>query len=55
MSLRSNSKTDIAFELRTIENLREEHKRKNGIVHMYGTIYVTVHDTVHIYGTIMWH
>ena len=26
-----------------------------GIIHIYGIVYVTVHDTVHIYGTMMWH
>ena len=34
---------------------------KNGTVHMYGiilmygTVYVTVHDTVHIDGSMTWH
>ena len=26
-----------------------------GIIHVYGTVYVTVHDTVHIDGSMMWH
>ena len=49
MNERSDSKMDISFELRTVENL----KRKNGTVHMYGTVHVTIHDTVHIYETMI--
>ncbi|GAY65513.1 hypothetical protein CUMW_241710 [Citrus unshiu] len=26
-----------------------------GTIHVYGTVYVTVHDTVHIEGSMMWH
>ena len=61
MNKRSDGKTDITFELRTVENLRRSIKGKNGIVlmygtiHMYGIVYVTVHDTVHIYGSMTWH
>ena len=61
MNERSDSKTDITFELRIVENLRRSIKRKNYIVHMYGTIhmngtiYITVHDNVHIYGTMTWY
>ena len=26
-----------------------------GTIHMYGIVHVTVHDNVHIYGTMTWH
>ena len=61
MNERSDGKTNITFELRTVENLKKSIKGKNGTVHMYGTInmngtvYVTVHDTVHIDGSMTWH
>ena len=55
MNERLDGKTDITFELRMVENLRRSIKRKNGIVHMYGTVYVIVHDTVHINGSMTWH
>ena len=55
MNKRSDGKTDITFELRTIENLRRSIKGKKGTVHMYGTVYVTIHDTMHIYETMTWY
>ena len=55
MNERSDSKTDNGFELRTVENLRRSVKGKNVTIHMYGIVYFTVHDTVHIYGMMTWH
>ena len=55
MNERSDSKTNITFELRTVENLRRSIKGKNVTVHMYGTVHVTVHDIVQTYGTMTWH
>ena len=42
MNERSDGKTDITFELRTVENLRRSIKGKMACSHVR-TIYVTVH------------
>ena len=61
MNERSNSKTDITFELRMVENLRRSIKGKmvlftcTSTIHVYDTVYVTVHDTVHIDESMTWH
>ena len=61
MNERSDGKTDIIFELRTVENLRRSIKGKM-VLFTYtvlftctGTVYVTVHGTVHKDGSMMWH
>ena len=61
MNERSDSKRDVTFEIRTVENLRRSIKGKialfhmYGTIHMYSTVHVTVHDTIHIYGSITWY
>ena len=58
MNERSDGKTVITFELKMVENLRRSIKRKMAqydTIHMYGTVYVTVYDTVHIDGMMTWH
>ena len=58
---RSDGKTDITFELRTVKNLRRSIKGKIALFTCtvlftgYGTVYVTVHDTVYIDGSMTWH
>ena len=55
MNERSDGKTDITFELRTLENLRRNIKGKIVLFTCMGTVYVTVHGTVHIDGSMTWH
>ncbi|GAY69375.1 hypothetical protein CUMW_271430 [Citrus unshiu] len=60
MNKKSDGKTDITFELRTVETLGGALKENDivhmyGTIHMYGIVYTTVHDTVHNNGSITWH
>ena len=51
MNERSDGKTYITFELRTEEKLRRSLKEKIALF----TFTVTIHDTIHIDGSMMWH
>ena len=50
MNEKSDGKTDITFELKTVENLRRSIKGKMALFTCTGTVYVTVHDIIHIDG-----
>ena len=55
MNERSDSKTNITFELRTVENIRRRIKGKMALFTCTVFVYVTIHDTVHIYEPMTWH
>ena len=55
MNERSDGKTDITFELRTVKNLKRSIKGKMALFTCTGIVYVTVHGTAHINGSMTWH
>ena len=61
MNERSESKTEMSFELRIVKALRKSIKGKMvlftyTVLFSYtGTVYVTVHGTLHIDGSMTWH
>ena len=60
MNERSYGKTDITFELRTVENLKRRIKGKMAlfactVLSHVRSVYVTVHDIVHIDRSMTWH
>ena len=53
MNERSNRKTDITFELKTVENLRRSIKGRTSLFTC--TVLFTVYDTIHIDGSMTWY